>query len=330
MKKYMKNKSILWIALIGAVCICLVGCQNDDFVEKANPQRTAQEGVAADGTWSLTIEATKGDVADTRVVKLEKDDSNNDVLNGYWKEGETIGVYDGVSKLGVMTVTNVSTDGNNAKIEGSGLALPESPNMTLTLIYPDNADNDGNNAWYYTGQNGTVDAISSAYDYMLSSLDIERDVNNNVTYPQTPLTFVSQQSIYRFGFKNGSTPITVKQFTLASEKNRIIQQFNGKGNWESTYGPLTITPANPPTTDLLYVAINNKLAGTFTGEEITANAVQDTYQFSAVASDDALYMGTKEIKATFFEKQSQFNSFQNVAMTQAKLATSTSTTNAAW
>ena len=321
----MKTKSIFGIVLTGVMCLCLIGCQNDDFMEKTNPLRTAQKGVVTGDTWSLNLEATISDVADTRVVKLEKDDSNNDVLNGYWKEGETIGVYDGVNKLGVMKVTNVSTDGKNAKIEGSDLALPNATNMKLTLIYPNNADNEGNNAWYYTGQKGTVTDIST-YDYMTSELEVQRE-GGSVTYTETSLTFTSQQSIYRFGFKNGENAISVKQFTVNSEN--IVQQFNGKGTWEATYGPLTITPANP-TTDLLYVAINNKLAGTFTGEQITANAVQDTYQFSAVASDDALYMGTKEIKATFFENQSQFNSFKNVAMTQAKLATSTSTTNAAW
>ena len=321
----MKTKSIFGIVLMGIICLCMVGCQNDDFMEKTNPLRTAQEGMVTGDTWSLNFEATISDVANTRVVSLEKDDSNNDVLNGYWKEGETIGVYDGVNKLGVMKVTNVSTDKKSAKIEGSGLKLPESQNMTLTLIYPDNADDDGNNAWYYTGQKGTVTDIST-YDYMTSELEVQRE-GDSVTYTETSLTFTSQQSIYRFGFKNGENAISVKQFTVNSDN--IVQQLNGKGTWEATYGPLTITPESF-TTDLLYVAINNKLAGTFTGEQITANAVQDTYQFSAVASDDALYMGTKEIKATFFEKQSQFNSFKNVAMTQAKLATSTSTTNAAW
>ena len=316
----MKTKSIFGIILMGIICLCLIGCQNDDFMEKNNPLRTAQKGVAADGTWSLSFEAAISDVADTRVVKLEKDDSNNEVLNGYWKVNETIGVYDGVNKLGVMTVTKVSTDGKNAKIEGSGLALPEATNIKLRLIYPDNADNEGNNAWYYTGQNGTVDDISSAYDYMTSELEVQRE-GNSVTYPGTTLIFTNQQSIYRFGLKNGENAISVKQFTLASEKNRIIQQFNGKGYWEATYGPLTITPATP-TTDLLYVAILNVLAGT---EE------EDTYQFSAIGSDNALYMGTKEIGASFFEKQSQFNSFKNVAMTQATLIpNASSSTNAAW
>lgn len=315
----MKAKSIFGIVLMGAICICLIGCQNDDFMEKTNPLRTAQKGVVTGDTWSLNLEATISDVANTRVVSLEKDDSNNDVLNGYWKEGETIGVYDGVNKLGVMKVTEVSSDKKSARIEGSGLSLPNASEMILTLIYPDNADNDGNNAWYYTGQNGTVAAIST-YDYMLSSLHVQKE-GNNVTYPETSLTFTSQQSIYRFGFKDGENSINVKQFTVNSEKNKIVQQINGKGSWEDTYGPLTITPENS-TTDLLYVAIFNKLAG-------TANA-EDTYEFSVITDDDALYMGTKEIEAEFFEKQSQFNSFKKVAMTQAKLATSTSTTNAAW
>ena len=327
----MKTKSIFGIVLMGIICLCLIGCQNDDFMEKTNPLRTAQKGVVTGDTWSLNLEATISDVADTRVVKLEKDDSNNDVLNGYWKEGETIGVYDGVNKLGVMKVTNVSTDGKNAKIEGSDLALPNATNMKLTLIYPNNADNEGNNAWYYTGQKGTVTDIST-YDYMTSELEVQRE-GGSVTYTETSLTFTSQQSIYRFGFKdsdNGNADINVKQFTISSAKDKIVKQRNYEtSDWVSTYGPLTVTPGEA-TTNLLYVSILNELAGTFTGEQITANATQDTYQFSAVASDDALYMGTKEIKATFFEKQSQFNSFQNVAMTQAKLATSTSTTNAAW
>ena len=322
----MKTKSIFGIVLMGAICICLIGCQNDDFMEKTNPLRTAQEGMVTGDTWSLNLEATISDVADTRVVKLEKDGSNNDVLNGYWKEGETIGVYDGVNKLGVMKVKNVSTDGKNAKIEGSGLALPEATNMILKLIYPDNANNEGNNAWYYTGQNGTVDAIST-YDYMLSSLHVQKE-GNNVTYPETSLTFTSQQSVYRFGLKNGENAISVKQLTVNSKANKIVQQLTlgTDDTWTRTYGSLTITPQSP-TTDLLYVAILNEQAET-AGQE-------DTYELSAIDSDNALYMGTKNTKGTepaydFLANKVQFNSAREVAMEKAMLTPQTSTTSDVW
>lgn len=321
----MKTKSIFGIVLMGIICLCLIGCQNDDFMEKTNPLRTAQEGVATGDTWSLTLEATISDVADTRAVNLVTEEGQPDVLNGYWKENEQIGVYDGVNKLGVMKVKNVSTDGKKAKLEGSGLALPELPEAILNLIYPDNSDNDGNNAWYYTGQNGTVAAIST-YDYMLSSLHVQKE-GNNVTYPETSLTFTSQQSIYRFGFKDGENSINVKQFTVNSEKNKIVQQINGKGRWEEpTYGPLTVKPGEA-TTNLLYVSILNELAG-------TANA-EDTYEFSVITDDDALYMGTKNTKGTdsaydFLASKVQFNSAREVAMKKAMLTPQTSTTSDAW
>ncbi len=321
----MKTKSIFGIVLTGVMCLCMIGCQNDDFMEKTNPLRTAQKGVVTGDTWSLNLEATISDVANTRVVSLEKDDSNNDVLNGYWKEGEQIGVYLKGAKLGSFKVTKVidGTNGKSAKLEGTGLSevgMVDGDNV-LTLIYPDNA-----NVWDYTGQNGKLDAISSTYDYMLASLTVNKS-DDDVTYTQTNIEFTNQQSIYRFGFKDGNNSISVKQFTVNSKENKIVKQLTlgTDDTWTRTYGPLTITPANH-TTDLLYVAILNELAGT-EGE--------DTYQFSAIGNDDALYMGTKNTKGTepeydFLASKVQFNSAREVAMEKAMLTPQTSTTDDPW
>ena len=322
MKDNMKTKSILGIVLMGIICLCMVGCQNDDFMDKTNPLRTAQEGVTTGDTWSLTLEATISDVADTRALELVTEEGQRDVLNGYWEVDEQIGVYLNGAKLGSFEVTEVieGTNGKSAKLEGTGLSeegMVDGDNV-LTLIYPDN-----DNVWNYMGQNGTIGAISRTYDYMLASLTVNKS-GDDVTYTQTNIEFTNQQSVYRFGFKDGESSIRVKQFTVNSSANTIVKgrTFNRESSdWVSTYGPLTVKPGDP-TTSLLYVSILNELAG-------TANA-EDTYEFSVITDDDALYMGTKEITASFFENKSQFNSFKNVAMTQAKLTPNTDTTTDVW
>ncbi len=322
----MKTKSIFGIVLTGVMCLCMIGCQNDDFMEKTNPLRTAQKGVVTGDTWSLTLEATISDVADTRAVKLVTEEGQPDVLNGYWEVDEQIGVYLKGVKLGFFKITEVtSEDKKSAKFYGTGLSdegMVDGENE-LTLIYPDN-----NNVWDYTGQNGTIDAISSTYDYMLAKLKVNKS-GDKVTVTDASTRFTSQQSVYRFGLKNGENAIKVKQLTVNSKKNTIIQQLALQNNdsWTPTYGPLTITPEESSTTDLLYVAILNELAGT-EGE--------DTYQFSAIGSDDnALYMGTKNTKGTepeydFLASKVQFNSAREVAMEKAMLTPQTSTTSDAW
>lgn len=322
----MKTKSIFGIVLMGIICLCLIGCQNDDFMEKTNPLRTAQKGVVTGDTWSLNFEATISDVADTRAVELvEGTGDNPDNLNGYWEVDEQIGVYLKGVKLGFFKITEVTSgDKKSAKFYGTGLSdegMVDGENE-LTLIYPDN-----NNVWDYTGQNGTIDAISSTYDYMLAKLKVNKS-GDKVTVTDASTSFTSQQSVYRFGLKNGENAIKVKQLTVNSKENKIVKQLTlgTDDTWTRTYGSLTITPQSP-TTDLLYVAILNEQAET---------AGEDTYQFSAIGSDDnALYMGTKNTKGTdpaydFLANKVQFNSAREVAMTQAKLATSTSTTTAAW
>ena len=326
MKDNMKTKSIFGIVLMGIICLCLIGCQNDDFMEKTNPLRTAQKGMVTGDTWSLAFEATKGDAAVTRAVKLEKDDSNKDVLNGYWVEGEKIGVYLKGVKLGFFKITEVtSEDKKSAKFYGTGLSdtgMVDGDNV-LTLIYPDN-----DNVWDYTGQNGTIDAISSTYDYMLAKLKVNKS-GDEVTVTDASTSFTSQQSVYRFGFKDGeNNAISVKQLTVNSKENKIVKQLTlgTDDTWTRTYGSLTITPdPENPTTDLLYVAILNEQAET-AGQE-------DTYEFSAIGSDYALYMGTKATKGTeydFLASKVQFNSAREVAMKQAELTPNASVTNDPW
>ncbi len=323
----MKIKSIFGIVLMGAICICLIGCQNDDFMDKTNPLRTAQEGMVTGDTWSLTLEATISDAADTRAVELVQVENKPDTLNGYWVVGEKIGVYLKGVKLGYFTVTEViaNTNRKSAKFYGTGLSdegIVEGDNNTLTLIYPDNADTDGSNPWYYTGQKGTVAGIST-YDYMLASLTVNKE-GSKIKVKDGNTSFNSQQSVYRFGFKDNGSPISVKQFTVGSARNQIVQQRtfdNDQSKW--AIGSLTVKPTSA-TTDLLYVSIYNIMAGNIPSGT-AANSVQDAYQFDAVDNNNALYMGTQEIKAEFFKKQSQFNSFQNVAMKKADMTPNSST-----
>lgn len=315
----MKNNSKLLVSLLCVGMMTLAGCQNDDFIEKANPQRAAQKGATGD-TWSLSIEATKGGSADTRLLELE---SGN--LNGTWAVNEQIGVYLKGVKLGVFKVTKLieGTNGKSATIYGTGLSdegIVEGSNV-LTLIYPDNETN----PWSYTGQDGTLTSISSNYDFMLATLTVNKSGSDiTVDAQSTDLQFETQQSIYRFGFKNGSDAINVKEFTISSAANEIMQEFalDTDDKWISTYGSLTVKPTSA-TTDLLYVSIFNALAG-------TGSANTDTYNFTVVDDNNALYMGTQAIGEEFLADRNQFNSFQEVKPGKATIDKKTSESSDVW
>ncbi|MBO7419204.1 MAG: hypothetical protein J6U14_09780 [Bacteroidaceae bacterium] len=315
----MKNNSKLLVSLLCVGMMTLAGCQNDDFIEKANPQRAAQKGATGD-TWSLSIEATKGGSADTRALVIEEEEGKPDNLDGVWMENEAIGVYLKGVKLGTFYVTEINDDyGKSARLYGENMSedgMEEGDNV-LTLIYPDNETN----PWSYTGQDGKLYTISDSYDYMLATLTVNFS-EGVVTPSQSPIDFAIQQSIYRFGFKNGSDAIKVKEFTISSAANKIIQKrtLDNTDTWTSSYGPLTVTTS--PTTDLLYVSILNELAGT--------SSATDTYNFTVVDDNNALYMGTKVIGEYFLADKYQFNSFKNVATSKATIDKKTGESNVVW
>lgn len=268
------NKLYIIAALLGIV---LAGCQKaEEFV----PSDEQGQEFADSELWTLTIKTVA-----TRAMELD-----GSTLNEYWKNGEKAAVYFGGTKIGTLEVSGAVKDGA-ATLSGSvtkpvGLAVSSS----LTVLFPGRDDD----KWSYEGQDGSAPSesgtMATLFDYSAATLTVSEinDGTHTITVSISS-AFAQQQSIYRFGFIVGGAgdPIEVKSFTLSSDQNKLVRERTyGASDWESDYGSLTVTSVAAPAGNLYYASVRN---------ENTTN--EDTYSFSVIGSNDALYTGTKVIPA---------------------------------
>ncbi len=275
----------------------LAGCQIME--EEVIPEKVT-------AGYTLIVEASKD--ADTRALSL-----SGSTLNTYWRTGEKVAVYLGGTKLGMLEATVNAQDNKKATLSGtldSVAGVVES--SVLTLLYP-RAD------WNYTGQNGgapaTYSTISTMYDFATASVTVATvdDVNLTVTTTGNA-AFANQQSIYRFGFlvDGAGEQITIKGFTVSSVNNALVRTrtWDG-GEWTDNPGSITVNATG--TIKLPYVSLLNTRVGSGNG---------DTYSFSVIGSDDALYLGSKDIPSSVMDVQGKFISAQSISITKQAMARS--------
>lgn len=266
------NKLYIIAALLGMV---LVGCQKaEEFIPSEKP---GDETIDTE-LWTIVVTTPT-----TRALELD-----GSTLNEYWKDGEKAAVYFGGTKIGTLEVSGAVKDGS-ATLSGSvtkpdGLGVSSS----LMILFPGRDDSE----WTYDGQDGSAPSeagtLATLFDYSTASLTVTA-VNDGAHTMTADIatSFAQQQSIYRFGFKVGGAgdPIEVKSFTLSSNQNKLVRtRTYGASDWESNYGSLAVTPTAAPDGNLYYMSLRN---------ENTSS--EDTYSFSVVGSNDALYTGTKVI-----------------------------------
>ena len=288
-------------ALLGLAV--LAGCQK---LEETAVETPLEEPVAKE--WTLTVEATRGE-DNTKAMELVNEGTK---LNAYWKAGETVAVFFNGAHLGDLTATPAAAKSLNATLSTTltsvaGLGV----NSELNLLFPGRADS----KWDYTGQDGSEPSesgtLATQFDYALATVEVASLDGNNIT-TKTEASFRHQQSVYRFNFKVGETPLAVKGFTVAAASDKLVQSRNySGGTWVSTYGPLDVTPA-AATSGLLYVSLRNETVGT---------SSEDTYSFSVPGSDNALYVGSKAIPAAALDHQSRYITAREISVTKVETPT---------
>ena len=296
-EKLMKKFAWMFLAVIA-----LAGCQKE-----AKPEEEKEPiPQPSQGPYTLTLQASKG--ADTKALNLDTS-GGKEHLNAYWGENETVAVYLSGSCLGTLNATADGTDNHNATLSGElenvqGVAA----DVTLTLLYP-------RAEWDYTGQDGSAPSpagtLATKYDYATASVEV-KSINGNEITVKSGANFQNQQSMYRFGFKVGGEVLSVKEFTLSSNHNKLVtsRSYIG-GEWTSAYGNLTVTPA-AATNELLYISLRN---------ENTTTTEADQFSFYVIGADNALYTGSKNIPG---EKlgNGEFISAKSVSVTKSDLSKS--------
>lgn len=300
----MKNTILILAALLGAML--WTACQNIE----AEIIEELPDVEVVEGGYTLTVEASKG--IGTKALSL--DDTK---LNAYWVDNEQVSVFLGGTNLGMLTATADGTDNTKATLAGTldSVAGVEE-NGVLTLLYP-------RAQWDYTGQNGAAPSpdgnLATKYDYATASVTVASVNDGNRTITTTSgANFANQQSMYRFGFKVGGegAQIAIKGFTVSSTNNALVRTRTwGGSDWTDVPGSLSVEVAGGTLT-LPYASLRNTRVGSGNG---------DTYSFSVIGDDDALYLGSKDIPSSVMDTQGKFISAQSISVTKSNLAKSGTT-----
>lgn len=308
----MWNKYIA-IALVGI--LALAGCQKIEEPIEEEPE-VGPEQLA--GSYTLTIEATKG--VDTKALKLD-----DGTLNAYWRTDETVAVYLGGAYKGLLTATVNPSDNTWATLSGTldnvdGVVA----DAVLTLLFP-------RAEWDYTGQQGSppnaLGILAKEYDYALASVTVA-SISGSVVTTTGGANFANQQSIYRFSFKEvGSDDVLgAKGFTVTSANNALVRTRSWSGDaWTDTPGSITVTAAS--TLALTYASLRNTLVSPSNPND---NTPVDTYSFSVIGSDNALYLGSKDIPASVLDAQGKYITAENIPVTKSNLAQPSGTATEVW
>jgi len=216
------------IRTLAAIMICgiaLAACSdkdNDDntnIVNNPDPATVETESKPSlPQSCTLTINATKGkDASLSKALALSNEDKT---LTASWKQGEIVAVYNGDTKIGELTA---QSDGASTTLSGDNLSPAPSANDKLTLKF---------NETDYSGQDGTLTAIASTYDYATATVTVSSvSADGNITIEESAANFENQQAIVKFtlssdGAAINATSLKVNDLTInldpASATNEVF------------------------------------------------------------------------------------------------------------
>ncbi len=256
------KKDIRTLAALLIASATFVACSSDDNIANEN-----QQPVNPTGKYTLTINASKSDRANTRALTLDET-TNPNTLTASWATSEN--VY--VQKSGTWASGSLKPQANGAeatlKGELSGISI--AADDVLTLQFPRSGARD------YTGQVGTLDDIAAKYDYATATVEVEGVSGTGNIIPKSETTaFASQQAIVKFTLldkADGTTPLCATKLVVN----------DGTTDYTIIPDPAFAAP------DELFVAIPG-----FSDKTVTLNATVDgntyTYERSAVTFTNGKY-----------------------------------------
>ena len=253
MKKFITDIRTLAALLIASATF--VACSSDNDIISENQQ-------PANGKYTMTINASKGDGTTTRALTID-DSGVKNVLNATWATTEN--VY--VQKAGAWATGSLQPQeaGTTTTLKGTltidgGIAA----NDVLTLQFPRSG------AISYAGQLGTLADIAEKYDYATASVTVASiSASGNINPKAATTTFTNQQAIIKFTLKDkGNSDAAISPTALTVT--------DGTSTVELTSIPAATYTANGAD-NVLYVAF--PAAGSAKTVTLTATVGDDTYTY---------------------------------------------------
>ena len=233
-------------------------CSSDDYAITEQPENPTEK------TYTMTIQASKGDDATMRGLYFADGENSKD-LRVNWNGKEKVRVVQDGQVIGTLSAALSSTE--STTLTGTVTGFQNNHDVGFYLLADENGKMD------YTGQcgallddNGTGN-IEDNYDfasYELTGAECMEafKIEGSTVVPEDGvyIPFTSQQAIVWFEFTYNNTPLYAKQL-IVTDKNsgKLVQSIDTKTGIKTsstkTYGPLSLTPVNN-TAAGFYVALN--------------------------------------------------------------------------
>ena len=284
--------------IIAAGILVFAGCKALEEMPLLDKQPVSSENLR---TWNVTATAVKTEVGNKA---LDLDGSS---LNSYWLSTDKVAVYKGGQKVGTLDVyPDAGEKPSRATLNGN-ITADLAVDDELSLLIP-------RESWDYGNQDGTLESVAADYDYATATVTVKNIEDDSVIL--SGAEFDKGQSVYRFGFKEGGSYIYLKDFIIRAANGLLVSSraFNGSA-WESTPGPVSVTPASDPADHLYYVSIRNE------------STEADTYRFLMTGSNDALYVSSKAIPADVLDGPGKFIGAKNTAASKPDFSPATGEIN---
>ena len=195
MKKFITDIRTLAALLMAGAAFTACSSSDDNIIDE-QPVNPAQK------TYTLTVNASKGDGAQTRALDL-----TGKTLTASWATTENVYVKKG-SDWATGSL-QPETAGTTATLKGSLTGISIEANDNLTLQFPNSGD------ITYAGQLGTLADIQANFDWATATVDVESvSPSGNINPKTATTTFTNQQAIIKFTLKDKANDAAISPSAL--------------------------------------------------------------------------------------------------------------------
>ena len=244
MKKYMKAFRTLTVQIIALAA--LTACSSDNEVLNDQPIVSP----TAPKTYTMTVQATKGDAAATRGLSLD-----GNTLNVKWNEGEEVIVMQDDDKLGTLTATPDPDDPTKATLTGELDELDPEEDIEFHLHSASRN---------YSRQSGVLlskdgeNSIEENFDYASCTVEAESGkIKTSVV--KVPDGDEEYDEYYHVTIEGGITLKSrqaIVKFTLVDKADATTHMNVTRLEVDDNFEIIFVEPVSP--TNALYVAVNSE------------------------------------------------------------------------
>ena len=254
MKKFITDIKTLAALLMAGAAFTACSSSDDNIIDE-QPVNPAQK------TYTLTVNASKGDGAQTRALDL-----TGKTLTASWATTENVYVKKG--ETWATGSLQPEADGTTATLKGSLTGITIEADDNLTLQFPKNGD------ITYAGQLGTLADIQANFDWATATVDVESvSPSGNINPKTATTTFTNQQAIIKFTLKDKANDAAISPSALTVT--------DGTSTVELTSIPDATYSTNGGA-GVLYVAF--PAAGSAKTITLTATVGTDTYTYETATA----------------------------------------------